>query len=99
MPICVFDRWLQFLCQSVCLTDRYSFYNEMGVIRDVFQNHLTQLLTLVTLDLPINMSSIPSAIEQAKVGAGDLFLFLNVCNKSFFKIGQLMDLRLYVLLF
>ena len=82
----------------MCLTDRYSFYNEMGVIRDVFQNHLTQLLTLVTLDLPINMTSIPSAIEQAKVGAGDFFFF-NVCNKNKILIGQLMDLCRYVLLF
>ena len=97
MPVWVFDRSLQFICQSVCLTDRYSFYNEMGVIRDVFQNHLTQLLTLVTLDLPINMTSIPSAIEQAKVGAGD-YLF-NVCNKNKILIGQLMDLGRYVLLF
>lgn len=47
--------------------ERYAFYNEMGVIRDVFQNHLTQLLTLVTLDLPANLTAASDMIEDAKV--------------------------------
>lgn len=53
--------------ETIGVQERYSFYNDMGVIRDVFQNHLTQLLTLVTLDLPVNTTTLPFAIEQAKV--------------------------------
>jgi hypothetical protein len=58
---------------STC-ADRFSFYNDMGVIRDVFQNHLTQLLTLVALDLPANLTA--SAIEQAKVRSAKLPLWI-----------------------
>ncbi|KAK7098566.1 hypothetical protein V1264_002830 [Littorina saxatilis] len=61
------DRVEIFMKETVGVEDRYSFYNDMGVIRDVFQNHLTQLLTLIALDLPVNLTNIPSAIEQAKL--------------------------------
>ncbi|KAG8505560.1 GDH/6PGL endoplasmic bifunctional protein [Galemys pyrenaicus] len=36
---------------------RTSFYEEYGVIRDVLQNHLTEILTLVAMELPRNISS------------------------------------------
>ena len=36
---------------------RLDFYNQYGVIRDVMQNHLTELLTLVAMDLPKALSS------------------------------------------
>ncbi|KAL8561991.1 hypothetical protein ACOMHN_001317 [Nucella lapillus] len=59
------ERVEVFVKETIGVQDRHSLYNELGVIRDVFQNHLTQLMTLVTLDLPANLTS--SAIEQAKV--------------------------------
>nr|KAG5693272.1 hypothetical protein BaRGS_011593 [Batillaria attramentaria] len=61
------DRVEIFLKETVGVEERHLSYNEMGVIRDIFQNHLTQLLTLVALDLPANQSAAASAIEKAKV--------------------------------
>ncbi|XP_017263522.1 GDH/6PGL endoplasmic bifunctional protein [Kryptolebias marmoratus] len=36
---------------------RNAFYNEYGVIRDVLQNHLTEVMTLLTMRLPANVSN------------------------------------------
>lgn len=47
---------------------RTSFYEEYGVIRDVLQNHLTEVLTLVAMELPANISS-PEAVLQHKLQA------------------------------
>lgn len=47
---------------------RTSFYEEYGVIRDVLQNHLTEVLTLVAMELPVNTSS-PEAVLQHKLQA------------------------------
>ena len=37
--------------EKVDCSGRTKFYNQYGVIRDVFQNHLTEMLTLVTMEL------------------------------------------------
>lgn len=47
---------------------RTSFYEEYGVIRDVLQNHLTEVLTLVAMELPVNVSS-PESVLQHKLQA------------------------------
>eukprot|EP00667_Euglena_gracilis_P002742 EG_transcript_2747 len=39
---------------------RTAFYDQYGVIRDVMQNHLTEMLALVAMDLPAN----PNDVEQ-----------------------------------
>lgn len=39
-------------------SDRFEVYNSMGVLRDMHQNHLTQLLTLVAMDLPSDLNNI-----------------------------------------
>ncbi|XP_033639141.1 GDH/6PGL endoplasmic bifunctional protein-like [Asterias rubens] len=36
---------------------RLEFYDEYGVIRDVMQNHLTEIFTLVAMELPRNITS------------------------------------------
>ncbi|KAG8434415.1 hypothetical protein GDO86_012693 [Hymenochirus boettgeri] len=36
--------------------ERTSFYEEYGVIRDVIQNHLTEVLTSVAMEIPLNNS-------------------------------------------
>lgn len=36
--------------------DRTSFYEEYGVLRDVHQNHLTELLMALAMELPANVS-------------------------------------------
>lgn len=35
---------------------RIAFYDQYGVIRDVLQNHLTEVMTLLTMRLPKNVS-------------------------------------------
>lgn len=41
----------------VCPEGRIAFYDEYGVIRDVLQNHLTKVLTLLTSRVPKNLSN------------------------------------------
>lgn len=43
---------------------RTSFYEEYGVIRDVLQNHLTEVLTLVAMELPLNVSSAEAVLRH-----------------------------------
>lgn len=45
---------------------RTAFYNEVGIIRDVMQNHLTEMMALVAMDLPDKSGNI-SEILQSKV--------------------------------
>lgn len=40
------------LCEDEGVEEREAFYEETGAIRDVFQNHLLQLLTLFAIDIP-----------------------------------------------
>jgi glucose-6-phosphate 1-dehydrogenase len=55
------------LAESFGVKGRGKFYDETGVIRDVIQNHLLQVVSYVAMDAP--SSTIPEAIrdEQAKV--------------------------------
>ncbi|KAK2105877.1 hypothetical protein P7K49_015391 [Saguinus oedipus] len=43
---------------------RTSFYEEYGVIRDVLQNHLTEILTLVAMELPHSISSVEAVLRH-----------------------------------
>lgn len=43
---------------------RTSFYEEYGIIRDVLQNHLTEILTLVAMELPYNVSSAQAVLQH-----------------------------------
>lgn len=36
---------------------RTEFYNQYGVIRDVMQNHMTELMALVSMDIPISINN------------------------------------------
>ncbi|XP_066462955.1 GDH/6PGL endoplasmic bifunctional protein [Eleutherodactylus coqui] len=42
--------------ETVDAKGRTSFYEEYGVIRDVIQNHLTEILTYVAMEVPRNLS-------------------------------------------
>jgi glucose-6-phosphate 1-dehydrogenase len=55
------------LAESFGVTGRGKFYDETGVIRDVIQNHLLQVVSYLAMEAPV--STIPEAIrdEQAKV--------------------------------
>jgi len=44
---------------------RETYYDEAGAMRDMVQNHLTQLLALVAMEAPVNME--PDSIRSEKV--------------------------------
>ncbi|CAL9704862.1 unnamed protein product [Knipowitschia caucasica] len=44
------------LKETLDVKGRIAFYDEYGVIRDVLQNHLTEVLTLLTMKLPRDLS-------------------------------------------
>lgn len=41
----------------LCRQGRIAFYDQYGVIRDVLQNHLTEVMTLLSMKLPKNLSN------------------------------------------
>ncbi|KAH9495863.1 6-phosphogluconolactonase [Bulinus truncatus] len=53
-----------FLKETVGIEDRVHLYNSLGVLRDIHQNHLTQLLTLVAMDLPSDLRDTATVQEN-----------------------------------
>ena len=53
--------------ESVGIEERGRYYEEAGVIRDMFQNHLLQLLTLAAMEPPIAASGDAVRDEKVKV--------------------------------
>ncbi|KAK5616029.1 hypothetical protein CRENBAI_018484 [Crenichthys baileyi] len=45
------------LKETLDVKGRIAFYDEYGVIRDVLQNHLTEVMALLTMKLPANVSN------------------------------------------
>lgn len=54
---------------------RGGYFDEIGIIRDVMQNHLLQVLTLLTMEAPT--SADPEAVRDAKVAVLKAFKPLN----------------------
>ena len=55
------------MMESVGVEGRGSFYEEAGVLRDVFQNHLLQLLALVAMEPPSSWDAQSVRDEKVKV--------------------------------
>jgi glucose-6-phosphate 1-dehydrogenase len=55
------------VAETVGVEKRGKYYEEAGVIRDVFQNHLLQLLTLTAMEPPATMSADAVRDEKVKV--------------------------------
>ncbi len=53
--------------ETVGVETRGKYYEEAGVIRDMFQNHLLQLLTLTAMEPPVTMSADAVRDEKVKV--------------------------------
>ncbi|XP_077007517.1 GDH/6PGL endoplasmic bifunctional protein isoform X2 [Tamandua tetradactyla] len=70
--------------ETVDAEGRTSFYEEYGVIRDVLQNHLTEILTLVAMELPRQVSSV-EAVLQHKL---QTFQALRVLQRTSAVVGQ-----------
>jgi glucose-6-phosphate 1-dehydrogenase len=55
------------VAESVDVGHRAGYYDEAGVVRDVFQNHLLQLLTLVAMEPPAMFEADAVRNEKVKV--------------------------------
>jgi glucose-6-phosphate 1-dehydrogenase len=55
------------LFESIGAEDRGSFYDNVGALRDVGQNHLLQMLALVTMDRPVNYEADAVRATRAKL--------------------------------
>jgi glucose-6-phosphate 1-dehydrogenase len=53
--------------ESVGVEHRGKYYEEAGVVRDMFQNHLLQLLTLTAMEPPVTFSADAVRDEKVKV--------------------------------
>ena len=53
--------------ETVGVGNRGRYYEEAGVVRDMFQNHLLQLLTLTAMEPPASMSADAVRDEKVKV--------------------------------
>lgn len=53
------------LAEDFGVEGRGSFYEEVGAVRDVIQNHLLQVMALVAMDAPVDASA--EALRDAKV--------------------------------
>jgi len=53
--------------ETVTVSDRAGYYDEAGVFRDMFQNHLLQLLTVVAMEPPSNFQADLLRNEKVKV--------------------------------
>ncbi|NXX41013.1 G6PE protein, partial [Tricholaema leucomelas] len=72
------------LKETVDAKGRTSFYEQYGVIRDVLQNHLTEALMFLTMELPANVSRAEEVL-QCKLQA---FQSLRRLEKSSAVLGQ-----------
>ena len=55
------------VAETVDVAHRAAFYDGTGIIRDMFQNHLLQLLTLVAMEPPASFEADAVRNEKAKV--------------------------------
>ena len=55
------------MAESIGVEDRGSFYEETGAVRDVLQNHLLQLLSLVAMEPPATFQADALRDEKLKV--------------------------------
>lgn len=53
--------------ESVDVGRRAGYYDQVGVLRDMFQNHLLQLLALVAMEPPVSMEAGAVRSERVKV--------------------------------
>src|SRR6516165_8656214 len=55
------------MSHTVTLGQRGDYYDKAGVLRDMFQNHLLQILTLVAMEAPARYAADPLRNEKVKV--------------------------------
>lgn len=55
------------VAESISIEDRAGYYDKAGILRDMFQNHLLQLLALVAMEPPASFKADPLRNEKVKV--------------------------------
>jgi glucose-6-phosphate 1-dehydrogenase len=73
------------LAEDFGVSDRGKFYDAVGALRDVVQNHLMQVLALVTMEPPSAGPVDPDAIRDRK---SDLFRAIPAADPSRYVRGQ-----------
>jgi glucose-6-phosphate 1-dehydrogenase len=53
--------------ESVTVGDRADYYDHSGVLRDMFQNHILQVLALVAMEAPARFAATPLRNEKVKL--------------------------------
>jgi len=51
--------------EKIGVEDRGAYFDDAGIIRDMIQNHLTQLLCLITMEAPVSLD--PAEIQAQKI--------------------------------
>ncbi|KAF7668513.1 hypothetical protein LDENG_00006950 [Lucifuga dentata] len=72
------------LKETLDVKGRIPFYDQYGVIRDVLQNHMTEVMTLLTMKLPMNLSSSEEVLQNKL----KIFSYLLPLGKHQAVIGQ-----------
>lgn len=68
----------------LAFTGRIQFYDQYGVIRDMLQNHLTEIMTLLMMKIPANLSNSEEVLQnKLKVFNG-----LEYIDRSSVVVGQ-----------
>ena len=55
------------MAEEFGVEDRGAFYDSVGALRDVMQNHLLQMVALFAMEQPVNESAKALRDEKAKV--------------------------------
>lgn len=55
------------VAESAGLDGRAAYFDESGTVRDMVQNHLTQILTLIAMEPPVRMDAKSIHLEKTKV--------------------------------
>ena len=86
----VIEIYVRFLENSMIygfFSGRIDFYDQTGVVRDVMQNHLTELLALVAMEIPTNGIN-SHHIEESKL---QLLRSVKPVSKNLLLMGQYVD--------
>lgn len=55
------------VAESIGIEDRANYYEEAGAVRDMLQNHLMQLLSLIAMEPPVSLAADSVRDEKVKV--------------------------------
>ncbi|XAJ79872.1 glucose-6-phosphate dehydrogenase [Buchnera aphidicola (Greenidea ficicola)] len=55
------------IAENIGIKGRWNYFNKTGQIKDMVQNHLLQILTIITMSIPINLSSDNIRNEKVKI--------------------------------